>query len=150
LATDVLRAVLDTNVIVAAHLSQSPRSPTLELLNRWRRGEFVLLYSRLIRQEYARKLNALDIEQERVADFLNDILYLGMRVPLRSMQIEAAVMADPDDDVFVACAIVGKATHLVTYDPHIRDLGREYRSVQIVDALHFLYLVRGDKPPLSS
>lgn len=36
-----LRAVLDTNVPIAAHLSRNPHSPTIELLARWRGGQFV-------------------------------------------------------------------------------------------------------------
>ena len=34
------RAVLDTNVVLAAQLSRNPASPTMELLQRWRRKEF--------------------------------------------------------------------------------------------------------------
>jgi predicted nucleic acid-binding protein len=37
-----LRAVLDTNVIIAALLSKNPGSPTVELLQRWGNGEFTL------------------------------------------------------------------------------------------------------------
>jgi predicted nucleic acid-binding protein len=43
-----LRAVFDTNVFVAAHISKNPNSPMMELLKRWRRGEFELLYSELV------------------------------------------------------------------------------------------------------
>ena len=47
MATDrsPLRAVLDTNVFVAAYLSRNPNSPTREIIDRWLRGEFDLLYS---------------------------------------------------------------------------------------------------------
>jgi len=45
IAPEPLRAVLDTNVPIAAHLSRNPRSPTIELIDRWRAGEFVQLYS---------------------------------------------------------------------------------------------------------
>jgi hypothetical protein len=40
-----IRAVLDTNVPIAAHLSRNPHSPTVELLGRWRAGQFLQLYS---------------------------------------------------------------------------------------------------------
>ena len=40
-----LRAVFDTNIFVAAYLSKNPYSPTIELLRRWRQGQFELLYS---------------------------------------------------------------------------------------------------------
>ena len=48
------------------------------------------------------------------------------------------------DDPAWACAVVGKANYLVTYDPHFDCLGGEYQGIQILDGLHFLYIVRGD------
>ncbi|MCK4416564.1 MAG: PIN domain-containing protein [Candidatus Latescibacteria bacterium] len=50
-----LRAVLDTNIYVAAYLAKNPNSPTAELLKRWRNGEFDVLYSREMLYEIARK-----------------------------------------------------------------------------------------------
>ncbi|HIE26194.1 TPA: hypothetical protein EYP66_02785 [Candidatus Poribacteria bacterium] len=37
------RAVFDTNIIMAAHLTQNPRSPTRELLDRWKKEEFEVI-----------------------------------------------------------------------------------------------------------
>ena len=52
------------------------------------------------------------------------------------------ISADPDDDLIVACAVVGGATHIVTYDPHFEVLGEEYRGIKVVDGLTFLRRVR--------
>jgi predicted nucleic acid-binding protein len=57
------------------------------------------------------------------------------------------IEADLDDDMVLACAVVGQASHLVTYDLHFAPLGDVYRGVRLIDGLHFLYLVRGDQPP---
>ncbi|MCX6030334.1 MAG: hypothetical protein NT169_13695 [Chloroflexi bacterium] len=70
-------------------------------------------------------------------------------VPLTKDDLVRHVPADPDDDIVLACAIVGRATHLVTYDPHIHALGEAYQGVRILDGLHFLYAVRGDAPPIA-
>jgi predicted nucleic acid-binding protein len=59
----------------------------------------------------------------------------------------APVLADPDDDVVLSCAALGNAQYLVTYDPHFEAIGTEYRSIKIVQALPFLWVVRGDTPP---
>jgi predicted nucleic acid-binding protein len=40
------RAVLDSNVLVAARRSAYPRSPNRELIDRWQANEFTLLFSR--------------------------------------------------------------------------------------------------------
>jgi hypothetical protein len=146
MATKALRAVLDTNVVIAAIRSGNPHSPTAEVIRRWLGAEFALIYSRTIYREYARKLDELEAEPNKAAQFLDDVLRLGVRVSVRAEQIKP-VTADPKDNVFVACALIGNATQLVTYDPHIRSLGTNYRGVQIVEALEFLYLVRGDQPP---
>ncbi len=36
----MLRAVLDTNVVLAAKLSGHPQSPNAEIITRWLAGEF--------------------------------------------------------------------------------------------------------------
>ncbi|MCX7706887.1 MAG: hypothetical protein N2204_02635 [Anaerolineae bacterium] len=39
---------------------------------------------------------------------------------------------------------MAKVFSLVTYDLHLHALGKVYRSVQILDGLHFLHILRGD------
>jgi putative PIN family toxin of toxin-antitoxin system len=146
-----LKAVLDTNVIVAALLSRSPSSPTMELLQRWRQREFVLLYCANLLLEYREKLVAKKIRSDRATWFLRTLIARGVAVPLAPADVISRVPADPDDDVLLACALVGGATHLVTYDPHLLALKEAYqKQVNILDGLHFLYVVRGDMPPVSA
>ena len=57
------------------------------------------------------------------------------------------VLQDSDDDVVLACAVVGRADYIVTYDPHFDVLNGEYRGIKIVKALPFLWAVRGDAAP---
>lgn len=60
------------------------------------------------------------------------------------------LLSDPDDNLVLACAVVGQADYLVTYDPHFNTLGGAYQGVKIVKALTFLWAVRGDQPPKST
>ena len=39
----MLRAVLDTNVVLAAKRSVHPQSPNAEIITRWMAGEFIWL-----------------------------------------------------------------------------------------------------------
>ncbi len=145
-----LRAVLDTNVILAALLSRNPASPTMELLQRWRRKEFDLLFCADLLLEYREKLIVKKVRPERRIWFLRSLAGRGVLVPLSPADIIPRVPADPDDDVFLACALAGGATHLVTYDPHLLSLNEIYQQqVGILDGLHFLYLLRGDVRPSS-
>ena len=142
-----LRAVLDTNVPIAAHLSRNPRSPTIELLARWRNSEFIQLYCDDMLVELVEKLQARRIAQEASDLYLADLIALGEHVVVFPEQVPDAIAADPDDNAILACALVGSATHIVTYDPHFDVLGGAFQDIPILDGLHFLYVVRGDRPP---
>ncbi len=137
------RVVLDTNVVVAAIRSRNPNSPTLEILRRWALQEFVLLYSDDLFAEYSRKLGERAATSELRERFLARVLRRAERVNVRDEQLRR-VTIDRNDDVVVACAVVGKATHLVTYDPHIRVLGPRYKGIAILDSLEFLHALRGE------
>ncbi len=143
-AKSLLRAVLDANVYVAAYLSRNPRSPNKELFLRWRDSQFVLLVSRAILEEVVEKFGELGIDQRLTLELVSYILADAEYVPIYKDDVQPVILADPDDDYVLACAMVGKADYLVTYDPHFDCLGGEYKGLKIVDGLHFLYIVRGD------
>lgn len=139
------RAVLDTNVPIAAHLSRNPHSPTIELVERWRHGEFVQLYSDAMLAELLEKFQARGIAPDAADRYVADLLLLGEYVVVAPEQVPEVILADPDDNMILACAFVGRATRIVTYDPHFDVLQGAYQGIKILDGLHFLYLVRGDR-----
>lgn len=141
------RAVLDTNVVIAAHLSSNPRSPTRELIRRWRAGEFVQVYSDTTLAELHEKLIAKGIESSSIDEYIADLLLLGEWTRVNQSDVLPVIENDPDDDWILACAVRGQVDYLVTYDPHLLKLGDKYKEVHICDGLHFLYVVRGDTPP---
>ena len=140
----VLRAVLDSNVYVAAYLSSHPRSPNKELFQRWRTREFTLLACREILQEVIAKFDELGVDQRLTLDLISHILADAEYINVTAKDVQKVILSDPDDDFVLACAVVGKADYLVTYDPHFDCLRGEYQGIQILDGLHFLYVVRGD------
>jgi putative PIN family toxin of toxin-antitoxin system len=139
-----LRAVLDANIYVAAYLSRNPRSPNKELFQRWRDAQFVLLVSKAILEEVVEKFGELGIDQRLTLELVSHILADAEYVHVSEEHVQPIILADPDDDYVVACAVVGKADYLVSYDPHFDCLGGEYQGLKILDGLHFLYVVRGD------
>lgn len=138
-----LRAVLDTNVPIAAHLSKNPDSPTVELLRRWKDKEFVQLYSDGTLDELNRKFAEKEIDPQIAAEYIAHLIESGIHVEVGPEDIEPVIPADSDDDLIVACAVVGGATHVVTYDPHFEVLGGEHKGIKVVDGLTFLRRVRG-------
>lgn len=142
-----LRAVLDTNVFVSAFLSRSPTSPTRELIQRWLAGEFILLVSDAMLEELADTLIDRGIEQEQVITLLATLTRLAEQIVVPADAVQPVITADPDDDHILACAVVGQADYLVSYDPHFAPLGAEYQGIRIGKARPFLWAVRGDTPP---
>jgi hypothetical protein len=67
--------------------------------------------------------------------------------PRAMLDTNVPIAAHSDDNAILACAYVGRASHIVTYDPHFGVPGGAYGGIPIVDGLHFLYIVRGDQPP---
>lgn len=144
MATDrsPLRAVLDTNVFVAAYLSRNPNSPTREIIDRWLRGEFELLYSIDLQAEIVEKFTAKGIGREPTELLLAALTVKGVRVDVSPAEVTAVIVPDPDDDLVLACAITGGATHLVTYDPHFNILGGDHQGIRILNGLGFLAVLR--------
>ena len=97
--------------------------------------------------EIARKFRVTSIPPRYTIALISDLKSIGQAVLLRSHDVTPIILDDPDDDIFVACATFGGATHIVTYDPHFKALGSEYEGIKILDGLHFLYVVRGDVKP---
>lgn len=110
-----IRAVLDTNVVVAGHLSRTPGSPNREVLSHWESGKFVLLYSDDVLLEYIGKLIEHGIDGVTVRQLIRSMLRTGERVEIRFFHLRR-YPADADDIAFLLCAINGNATHLVSYD----------------------------------
>jgi predicted nucleic acid-binding protein len=110
-----IRAVLDTNVIIAAHRSSSTSSPNREILARWAGGELTLLYSEDVLLEYVEKLLILGVPEDRLREFVCTIGFLGEAVEIIFFHLRR-YPADADDIAFLLCAMNGQASHLVTYD----------------------------------
>ncbi len=145
--TKRIRAVLDTNIFVSAALSKNLSSPTREVVDRWKRGEFVLLICTPLAEEIVEKLLDRSIGADEIGVLVEILARLAEWVEIPSEKIDV-LLSDPDDNVIVACAVEGRANYLVTYDPHFDTLGGEYRGIKIVKAIPFLEMLRrnNDQP----
>ena len=141
--TDKLRAVFDTNVFVSSSLSKNSNSPTRELLQRWKNGEFTLVICDQIAKELAEKLLERGIGFDAIEEQLTALAQAAEWVIVPNEKIEN-LLSDPDDNIIVACAVEGKANYLVTYDPHFNPLNGEYKGIKILKAIPFLEVLRKD------
>ncbi|NLT71286.1 MAG: putative toxin-antitoxin system toxin component, PIN family [Verrucomicrobiaceae bacterium] len=131
------RAVLDTNVVLAAKRSTSTTSPNAEVVSRWRAAEFTWLLTHDILNEYADKLLELGIAATDVVDLLVDLGALGELVPIHFFHVRN-YPSDADDTPFLLAALNGQASHLVTYDEHLQLVGIFYPEFKTCEPIEFL------------
>jgi putative PIN family toxin of toxin-antitoxin system len=134
----VRRAVLDANVLLSAaiHPSGSPG----RLVERFLRdGAFELILSSAIIAEVQRAFTYPRILKALHAGFASE-LWLEDLVVLADLIGDSPirrVCRDPDDDKYLAAALAGRATHVVTGDRDLLDL-REYEGILLVPPDEFL------------
>lgn len=130
-------AVFDTNVLFSGLGWRGTPYRCLELA---RTGLVEGMTCREILDELAEKLETkLHLSPAHITDTIGELLtFLRLVTIPHRLQV---VIADPDDDKVVECAMVGGATHIVTGDRrHLLPLG-SYQGVAIVSAADFLALV---------
>jgi len=116
-----MRLVLDTNVL--ARVVISPQGVAADLFERVRTehvlvssSELLSELSRILRYERVRKLHRLD--DAEIDAFVRNIEAGSIPVQLPA-DIPAVVAADPDDDTFVATAVLGEADAICTRNRHL-------------------------------
>jgi len=142
----MLRAVLDTNVVLAAKRSVHPQSPNAEIIERWKSGEFIWLVSDDVVTEYAEKLLEKGIDPLKVEIFVTDLLDYGEEVTIEFFHFQHYPV-DADDVAFLLAALNGAATHLITYDEHLKDVGVFYSEFMTCEPVAFLADLRADLAP---
>lgn len=113
-----LRAVLDTNVLVAALSSRQGAS--FVLLSRAMDRRFGLLASPALWLEYEAVLKRPDIAQlhRLTLHDIDDVLHALCEVvePVQSHFLWRPQLRDPNDEMVLEAAINGAATHLVSFN----------------------------------
>jgi putative PIN family toxin of toxin-antitoxin system len=138
----VVRAVLDANVFVSAVIH--PDGPPGRIIEQFLRTDaFTLVLSDAIVDEVMRAL-AYPKVRRYVRRGLDPALWMEDLVLLADFVLDTVqvtgVSKDPDDDKCLAAAIAGRASVVVTGDPHLLTVG-EYESVRIVTPRAFLDLL---------
>jgi hypothetical protein len=134
----MIRAVLDTNILVSGIISEhgTPR----QIIQAWYRQQFTLLTSALLIAEVVRVLHYPRIQETyRLSE--EDILLVRDAL-LNDAEIleglyQVARSRDPDDNLFLACALEGHADYLVSGDLHLLEI-KHYHGVQIITSHQFL------------
>ena len=138
----MIRAVLDTNVIVSGILS-GPGVPG-RILKTWLEDRFHLVTSRTILEELRRVLRYPKISRRhgwsdaRVLEFVEDVASLAILSP--GVLRLTVVADDPSDDRYLECAVEGEAGYVVSGDRHLIGLA-QYEGVEILSPRAFVDLL---------
>jgi putative PIN family toxin of toxin-antitoxin system len=128
-----VRVVFDTNVLIAAFLTEGVCST---LLVRARRGECELILSTDIIQEFERILRKkFSLSQSEISD-VRKVLAEATKEVRQMVNPIAPVCRDPDDDRILACAHEAHADYIVTGDEGLLVLKR-YGAIRIVTPRNF-------------
>ncbi len=111
-----------------------------KILKAWRKDKFIFLLSPLIFEEISEVIKRKEVmkyhkmKEEQINDFLLNLYSATQETP---GEIELDVVEDPDDNIFLACAIEGDAHYVVTGDKLFLKL-KEYKGIKIITPTQFL------------
>ncbi len=134
-----MRVVLDANVVVSGLISAS--GPPGRILDAWLEGHFDLLVSPPILDEWKRVLAYSRIRErlapQRVKIILRGIEDLSLVVPRKVSLPDLRL--DPSDTIYLACAIEGRASFLVTGNlKHFAEAVKRFPALRILSPRDFL------------
>ena len=128
-----MRAVFDTNVLVAAFVAEGICS---KLLTRGRKKQFHLIVCPVILREFDRvmikKFSATKNETRSALRIISETAH-SVVYPSESVQ---SVCRDPDDNAILACALEARADYLVTGDEDLLEL-KVFKGIRIVTPRDF-------------
>ena len=134
-----MRVVLDTNVLVSAHLWNGNERVVLGLC---RSGDLRSVTSPQILSELERVLNQkFKKADDEVSEYIMELVTMSdIVIPGGNISI---IDIDPDDDMVLETALIGIAAIIITGDSHLLSL-RSYEGVGIMRTKEFLDKLRVD------
>lgn len=134
----MLRVVLDTNLLVSYLLTQG--KTISRIITLWENGEIEVMVSPAIVEELMEVVKRPRLSRLMVVDpqVLFDLLSFDA-LNIKGDLILSGASRDPKDDKFLACAIEGGASYIVTGDADLLILGK-FSGVQIVRPAEFVQL----------
>ena len=126
------RVVFDTNILISGLLWRGKPYQCLLLA---RSGIVQAVYCPPMLAELTDKLrHTFGFSENRIQAVLYDLRRVSTRVDVAG---DLRIVADPDDDKFIECAVAAGAAVIVSGDHHLLDLGK-YGDIQILTAAEFL------------
>jgi putative PIN family toxin of toxin-antitoxin system len=133
-----MRVVADTNVVVSGLLWRGKPRRVLEAA---RDGSIALFTSAALlaeledvlgREKFAERRRSAGVSPQELV-----LGYAALASVIQPAAIEPVILADPDDDAILACAISAQCGIIVSGDSHLLDLKR-HQNIRILTAAQLL------------
>jgi uncharacterized protein len=129
-----LKVVMDTNVFVSGVFFSGP---PYQILKTWQSGDFELVVSQEILEEYRRVGEIL--AEERPNTDLSPILNFVIESAkvYKPARLKGPVCEDPDDDKFLACALASGSKVIISGDKHLLKVSG-YEGIEVLKPRAFV------------
>ncbi len=137
-----MRIVLDANVLISGLIS--PQGSPARILNLWKQERFDLVISEPILEELERVIHYPRIQEryrlpeECIEQFLE--LIAGEAILVKPSSEISVIEADPADNRYLECAVVGDASYIISGDKHLLEV-EEHQGIAILEPTGFLAVV---------
>lgn len=142
----VIKALLDTNVIVSGFVSfKHPERPPAQILHAFKVGLFELIISEDILVEVSETLQDPYFRSRLTPEDITEALtLLSEETTVTSVTAKASgVSTHPEDDLILAAAVSAGVDYLVTGDgPLLRKVGNSYQGMKLVTPTAFLEILQ--------
>jgi len=129
-----LKIILDTNVFVSGVFFTGP---PYRILEAWRDGKLRLVISEDILEEY-RRVGEVLAERFPSIDLRPFLALVTVSAEMSpSKRFAAPLCDDPDDDMFIACALAGKCKTIVSGDKHLLKMSG-YHGIKVLSPREFV------------
>lgn len=134
-----MRTVIDTNVLISGLISKA--GFPAEVVDAWVARKFQPVVSEKVIEEYSAvltrdKFSSLGIVEERL-NLLNMLLSFEHVVLASSQEKINVIQDDPQNNIFLECAMAGGCELVVSGDRHLLQL-KSYKNIKITTAVDFM------------
>lgn len=126
---ELRKVVLDTNVLVSALLFKGKAS---RLVGLWKQQKIIPLVTNETLDELIRVLSypKFSLTEEEIKSLISEEILPYFR-PVKISRYVHGICPDPEDDIFLTCAINGRADAIISGDAHLLNL-KEFDGIPIM------------------
>ncbi len=129
-----MKIVLDTNVLISGIFFSGP---PYQILKAWQQGKFKIVLSEAILTEYQRVADELSRQFPAIdADQILKLLTIHAEV-IDTQGFEVTACEDPDDNMFISCALASNSMVIVSGDKHLLKISG-YQNILVKEPRDFL------------